>query len=481
MLRNVHFFRKSISKFCFSTSNYQVIETEVTIVGGGVTGFSLASALCKSSYFQENNKNKKIIIIDNQPQTLNDSHFKYSADRIPDLRVVTLTPSSVRFLKSINHWNMLDKKLIKDIKHMQIYESIGSSYMHIDNSDIKSLAVLNSFFPSINDMIHENNLCYTVEINNLLNGFVHLNELNKEFIDFYKLNLSKDEISIENNEGYVNLFLHKEQKVIRSKLLVASDGVKSTIRNKLNLPTYGFDYNETGLVCTFRGNKSSVIAYQRFMHNGIFALLPLYDNLYSIVCSMPVNINENISKLSDEEFLAFVNRLLNDPSQIDFSHLDRLIFSNKFSHPPIMNEIVSKRVQFPLTLQYAKNSVSDNVVLIGDASHVIHPMAGQGLNLGLSDSAVLADILIRGLNLGRSLNDKRNMDEFESFSYKNTKSMIFALELIKNSFASKNLLLSAVRNVGMSILNNTSMFKSACSMFASGNVLMRNDKFSWEL
>lgn len=474
----INFYKRS--KCYFSTKNYNLIETEVLIIGGGVTGFSLANALAKSRYFQDTPK--KITLIDNLVQEPRASNFKYTSNRIPDLRIVTLTPSSVRFLKSIDVWSTLDKQLIKEIKHMQIYESLGSSYVHLDSSDLKSLSSLNYFFPSINDLIQENNLCYTVEINTILNGFNEVMRKNEKFIEVIKLNLSKNDISIENvSGGYVCLHLHKEQKTIRSKLLIASDGINSTIRNTLNIPTYGFDYNETGLVCTLRGNKSSNIAYQRFMHNGIFALLPLYDDLYSIVCSMPININENISKLSNDEFLAFVNRILHDPSEVDFSQLDRLFISNKFSNPPVMNEIVSlNRVQFPLCLQYAKNSVHENCVMIGDASHVIHPMAGQGLNLGISDSSMLADIIIRGLDLGRSINDKRNLDEYESFSNKNTKSMVFVLDIVKKSFMSKNVIFSALRNYGMSIIGNVNLLKSACTMFASGNVLITKDKFSWE-
>ena len=472
-----NFLRNFTSKYFSSTLNYNITETDVLIIGGGVPGFSLATALTKSEYFQDQ-KYKKILMIDSQELKL--SNYQHSNNRIPDIRVVTLIPSSVRFLKSIDLWQNLDKKLIKEIKHMQIYESIGSSYVHIDNFDLRSLSTFNDFFPSINNLIQDDNLCYTVEINLLLNGFYELMKKNNKYIDTIKMNLTKDNISIENSLNYVDFHIHSEKRTIRSKLLVASDGVKSTIRNKLNIPTYGYDYNETGLICTVRGVNSGNIAYQRFLHNGIFALLPLYDDLYSIVCSMPVNINENINKLSDEEFVNFVNRLLHDPSEIDFSQLDRLFTYNKFSSPPIINELVSKRLQYPLSLQYAKNSVHENCVLIGDANHVIHPMAGQGLNLGISDSAMLADIIVKNLISGKKINDSRSLSEFESFAYKNTKSMMFILEMLKNSFAIKNPVFSAFRNYGMSILNSNSHLRSACTLFASGNVFTSNEKYSWE-
>ena len=82
------------------------------------------------------------------------------------------------------------------------------------------------------------------------------------------------------------------------------------------MQTTGYEYNETGLVCTIRGNYPSDVAFQRFLHNGIFALLPLYDNLFSIVCSTPKNINE--------DFLNFVNNVINNPSEFDTSQRDRL-------------------------------------------------------------------------------------------------------------------------------------------------------------
>jgi 2-octaprenyl-6-methoxyphenol hydroxylase len=362
---------------------------------------------------------------------------------------------------------------------MQVWENKGSSYMHMDTSDSKSLSALFDYLPSSiipTPRINNDFICALVEINHLLHG---LQTLLKDKLTIVNHKLAHENIEIDNDDQYTTLHLKKEGINYETKLLVASDGAKSTIRNKLGIETIGYDYNETGLVCTLRGNKGSEVAYQRFLHNGIFALLPLYDDLYSIVCSMPRQLNENLSKLDNQQFINFVNQVLHNPSEVDLSHLDRLAFANNFSTPPVITEVLSKRFEFPLQLQYAKNNVQRNTILIGDAAHVVHPMAGQGLNLGIADSALLADSIVSGLLDGKRVNDKRNLENFSFKSQLNYKSMIGAIEALKMTYSQTNDILTIIRNLGSSILNKSSYVKGLFMLTASGE-LVQPKRYSWE-
>lgn len=428
----------------------------------------------KDDYFA--NSSEKIVLID-QASKIKDTDFIYKENRVPDIRVVSLTPASIRFFKSIGLWELLDDKLIKYAKGMQVWESKGSCYMHLDSRDNRKIEKLLSYLPSTKPpRISTEYVCALIEINHLLSGF---SRLLKDRIKIVNMNLDYDNVDLEHDENYACLIVHKEKQVYRNKIIVASDGAKSVIRNKLNIPTFGYDYNETGLVCTLRGNVGSDIAYQRFLHNGVFALLPLYDDLYSIVSSMPKNINENLKKLDDESFIKFVNKILHDPSDIDLSQLDRLSFKNNFSNPPIIKEVLSKRLEFPLQLQYAKEITRKNFVLIGDASHVIHPMAGQGLNLGIADSALLAHYLIQAKQLGRSLNDQRTIDRFARDSKANSQLMIGVIEALKNIYKPTNRLVTGVRNLGLTLFNKSSYVKSLFMLGASGEIVQPN-KYAWE-
>jgi ubiquinone biosynthesis monooxygenase Coq6 len=468
-------------------SEKEIIDTDVLIVGGGVTGLSLASALLKSEFFHNSGNGPKITLID-QPMKIKPENFIYKAGRLPDVRCISLTPASIKFFRSIGMWNKLDERLVKFIKSMQIWENKGYSYINMDTNDLSSLQKFlntlsfnNSLFTAPN--VSKEYLCALVEINHLINGFNKLlsSEHSNNF-KTYEQNLEYDNISIENTEDYAHLRLLKENKHFRAKLLVASDGAKSIIRNKLNIPTSGYDYNETGLVCTLRANRGSDVAYQRFLHNGIFALLPLYDDLYSIVCSMPKNVNENLKSLDEKTFIDVVNKILHNPSESDLlsNKLDRLIpVNNNFNSPPVITEILSKRFEFNLQLQYANENVYKNTVLIGDAAHVVHPMAGQGLNLGIADSAMLANEIVTALQQGRRLNDKRTLDSFSWNSQLNTKMMIGTIEGLKTFFTPTNYPVAEIRNFGLSFCNKSSYLKGLFMAAASGEAAQPKS-FAWD-
>ncbi len=438
----------------------------------------------------------------------------YKENRIPDPRVISLTPASIRFLDSIGVWEKLDKNLIKFIKGMQIWESKGSSFVSLDINDLQSLKnhnfLINLFKKGKNDLINldfmdkipDDYICALIEINHIV---YHLQEALGDRINIIRKSIQSDKLEIENTDEYCYLTLlnnsttsaensfqnesnnnnnnknnnRKSEECFRTKLLVASDGGNSLIRNKLKIQTTGYQYNETGLVCTLRGNRASDVAFQRFMHNGIFALLPLYDNFFSIVCSMPKNINEDLKNLDNESFLRFVNNVLHNPSEMDTSKLDRLMRHNNYVQPPVIEEIISKKFEFNLQLQYANNPVNKNVVLIGDAAHMVHPMAGQGLNLGIMDSAFLADEVVKALNTGRRLNDSRALQDFTFRSQMNTRLMIATIESIKTVYRPSNSFVSAIRNFGMSLTNFSDSMRGLFILSASG-IPAQPDKFSWE-
>lgn len=477
MLKKYILKSKQLSKRFFSTKD-DILDTDVMIIGGGVAGLSIANALIKS------NISNNITIVDQQEYQIDNNKFKYYHNRVPDMRAVSLTPGSMNFLRSVGVKEKLNEDLLTYTKEMQVWEKLGSSFVNVKKDNIFS----------INKFIKENFLNKTtnnydyiscmIEINHLLMGLYSNIKDNK--INTVKTKLSIDNFKVDNTDSeycYFTIKNEKEEELIyRTKLLIVCDGNKSIVRSKLNIPTTGYDYHESGIVCTVKGNFSSKTAYQRFLHDGIFALLPMYDNYYSIVCSMPKEINETLKGLSDEEFINFVNHVLHSPSKVDLSHIDRLILSNNnnFTRPPVIESIHSQRISFPYQLIYVDNPVSNNVVVIGDSSHSIHPMAGQGMNLGIADVAILSNLLYKGKSEGKKLNDKTILNEYSTLTQINTKSIILGMEGFKLMYSRDNMIETVLRNIGNTVINNSQILKGMLVDIGSGTLLLP-DKYNWEI
>lgn len=466
-----------------------IVDTDIMIIGGGVAGLSTAAAFAQSGITD------KIVLLDQSPD-LNPADYKYSPTRIPDIRAVSLTPGSMKFLQSINALERLDKRLLTFVREMQIWENQGSSFINFKSEEVKSVVDLfrNNILKNnaktnknnkddeafIADQENQKYISCMIEINHLQ---MALQERTKQFVNKinHKLDLNSFDIQQTDDYTYFTIFGDNENTTYRTKLLVVSDGPKSIVRTKLDLPVTGFSYNETGLVCTLSGSFNSKASYQRFIHDGIFALLPMYDNYYSIVCSMPTEFNEKLKSISETDFINFVNTLLHSSSEVDFSQLDRLVQvnSNNFHNPPIINGIHSKRLSFPLQLQYLDNCVHKNVVIIGDSAHQIHPMAGQGLNLGISDSALLTNTIAKHVKLGKRINDGDALSEYSRYSQTNTKGMITAMEAVKLLFKPTNNIISGIRNLGMGLMNNNEYLKGLMVDLGSGKITLPKE-YEWE-
>lgn len=467
------------NKCFFSTSNNSnsLIDTDVIIIGGGVVGLSIANGL-KSANITDN-----IILIDQSNDILDLNNYKYKKDRIPEIRNVSLTSNSVNYFKAINTFQNLDERILTYVKEMQIWENKGSSFMNIKSDKFE-----NNY---ISCMIELNNLLCSLQNSKHMNGIKKINiKLSSNNFDIknnkdYCLFTIKDNIDNKLNSNYIS------STTYRTKLLIISDGPKSLVRTKLNIPVTGYDYNETGLVCTLKANKNNFVSFQRFLHEGIFALLPMYDNYFSIVSSMPKEINEKLKNLKDEEFINFVNNLLHSRSNINSksfnsitSLLDNLNYlnpflnnNNNFCNPPIIESVISPRLTFPLQVQYVDSNVpklnnTTNIIVVGDSAHAIHPMAGQGLNLGIADSALLINALAIGKKEGKRINNSEILiDKFEFKANINTKSMIMGQEIIKGFYKSNNNLFSGLRNLGIGILNSSNSLKKVLTGLANGELV----------
>lgn len=468
---------KSLSTLTLSIRKFskQIIDTDVLIIGGGVIGLSLANALKVS------NTADKISILDQSEMKFPADQFKYHENRIPDMRAISLTPGSMNFIRAIGVEGFLNPKLLTYVKEMQVWEKNGSNFVNFKSDYLISIvdSIKQKLSAEEAKTFKENYISTMIEMNHLQ---MALSQNLNSSISRINYKMSHDNFHLDNtNDNYCLLTLNDNNTTYRTKLLIISDGPKSFIRSKLNLNITGYDYHESGIVCTLKGNKNTQTSFQRFLHDGIFALLPMYDSFYSIVCSMPKEINEKLKEMSEKDFISFVNNVLHSPSLTDYSHIGRLIQdnSNNFHRPPIIESIHSDRVSFPFQLQYVDDPVCNNCIIIGDSAHTVHPLAGQGMNLGLADAAILSNLLSKGKEQGKRLNDKSVLSDFSLNAQINTKSMIAGMELFKFIYQRENILFTSIRNLGMELLNSSNILKGLMTDFASGKILLPN-KYNWE-
>ena len=243
---------------------------------------------------------------------------------------------------------------------------------------------------------------------------------------------------------------------LETSLVIAADGANSKIRELCQFETREWDYNHQAIVTTVKTEKAhQQTALQRFIETGPLAFLPLSleendteQNYCSIVWSAIPERAEQLIALNDKEFCAELGRSI----EFRLGEIERC----------------EQRFAFPLRQRHSVDYAKQNVVLIGDAAHSIHPLAGQGVNLGFMDAAVLASELQHGSDAGRALNDLIILKRYQRKRIGHNLGMMWLMEGFKHLFAEQALPIRWLRNVGMSGVDNLSIAKNHLARRAMG-------------
>lgn len=230
-------------------------------------------------------------------------------------------------------------------------------------------------------------------------------------------------------------------RLLRAPLLVAADGAQSRVRTAAGIAVRERDYGQHGLVCTVSSElPHAATAWQRFLPEGPLAFLPLADpQQCSIVWTLPSAQLPGLLALSDDEFAACLGRA--------------------FEHRLGDIAAVGPRAAFPLVARHAEQYTQDGLALIGDAAHSIHPLAGQGLNLGLLDAAVLADEMLAALRSGLPAHHPRALSRYSRQRRGDNALMLHAMTSFERLFASDDLHLRILRNSGMRLFDRAGPLK----------------------
>lgn len=365
-------------------------------------------------------------------------------------RVSSLTPSSKAFLQKIGVWEHLDTQRVQDYQEMQVWDGESGSRIQFDWSmetpafeELRTVATMTENANLVRGLLGriaasgDDNL--TLFSNTTVAGIENGTDLRTEGPDLSAWPVLSIKPTGANTET-------QSSSRIAARLLVGADGINSPVRSFADIPTHGWDYNRHGIVATLSLADPETppfpaymrTAYQRFLPalGGPIALLPLPNNHATLVWSTTPEHAAYLKSLPASAFLAMVNaafRLsmtdlkfmmaMERPSSEPTTHEDEL--SWRVPHtpipahiPPMATGVQSSTIaSFPLRFRHAAQYISPRVALVGDAAHVIHPLAGQGLNLGLADVASLSRTIEYAVSHGMDIGDLLTLERYSSERY----------------------------------------------------------------
>lgn len=388
----------------------QSLQVDIIIVGAGMVGLALAALLAK--------QNKTLAIVDRSTPP------KFEPNQEYDARVTAVSPGSRAIFEHIDVWPAMQNKRVAPYDAMFVWDAAGKAKINFASRDVG-----------------HPNLGYIVE-NIIIQSSLYEALLEQKNIHWRipaaveKVLLHDDHVEIATND----------KQVLQARLLIGADGCHSSVRKFAEVQYLEKSYRQHGIVARVRTEyPHRDTAWQCFLSTGPLAFLPLHNGECSIVWSANDKYADELMKCSDREF----ESMLTKASDLQFGNVS----------------LCSKRASFPLVSGRAETMIRPRVALAGDAAHALHPLAGQGANLGFTDAAVLADVLA---NTERDIGSYKVLRRYERARVGEVQVMQYAMDLFVAIFGSGSKPVIAARNFALNTANHIQPIKRFFMRHAMG-------------
>ncbi len=390
-----------------------VSQADIVIAGGGVAGLSLAVALGRAKL----------------PVALVEAHkpaVSWPDDSV-DIRVYAISRASERFFTELGVWDSIQSAGVSPYADMRVWDAAGAGKIHFDAAElgqpwlghiIEARVIVKALYEALADLSSVQLFC-------------------PKAVKTFRLVADKQTIELDDGTQLVG------------KLLVGADGMDSRVRDYAQIHARVSSYGQKALVAVVETEKPhQATAWQRFLPTGPLAFLPLRDGRCSIVWSATSQVADGLMGLDEQQFCEQL--------------------TDAFGHRLGAVRLSGERVLFPLNRQHASHYVKPGIALVGDAAHVIHPLAGQGVNLGLSDVQELTAVIGYAIKQARNPGDYAVLRRYERARKGDNLAMLSAMDGFKRLFGSAVPPVKWARNVGLNLVDAAKPIKNSIARYAMG-------------
>jgi 2-octaprenylphenol hydroxylase len=391
------------------------LDFDIIIVGAGMVGATLACGLAEEA------EDLSIAVID-----ANTPNFDWDKDSY-DMRASAITRASQTIFKSIGVWEKIVEQRVSPYQDMFVWDAGGKGELRFDSADMGE-----------------------ADLGHIIENRVIVKALHQRIEELPAIELFCPALleSIDFNDDKTELTL-KDKTKLSANLVVGADGTRSWVRQHADIAVKGWDFDQAALVTTVKTEKHHQdTAWQRFLSTGPLAFLPLTEGYSSIVWSTSPDEAKRLTEIPESEF------------SLELAQA----FENKLGKI----ESVAGRAAFPLRLFETLNYVKPRLALVGDAAHTIHPLAGQGVNLGLADVASLITVIVDALNDKKDIGDLKVLRRYERWRRADNRSMLVSMDGLKRLFGSELSAVKDLRSFGLDIVNKITPLKNLIMQKAMG-------------
>lgn len=405
-----------MNQHCSEPADYDVV-----IVGGGMVGSMLAAALATQGKIPST---LKIAVIENQAPP----PFEPGTDPDYDIRVSALSIATQRMLENVGAWQGILDRRACPYREMLVWDGESHGRTHFKSSEIDA--------PELGHIVE--NRVLQLALLDRLEQAPQVDYLCPASLSDYRVKGQRIECRISGG-----------QQRISTRLLVGADGARSTVRQLAGIAMDRHAYPQHALVATVQTClPQQDITWQRFKPTGPEAFLPLCGSQASMVWYNSEAEVKRLREIDEDDFI----REMESTFPLELGGVEKLI----------------ERSSFPIAKAHAKRYVAERVALIGDAAHTVHPLAGQGVNLGMLDAAALAEVILDAHQHGKDIGETRTLRRYERWRRGENTLMVSVLDGFYHAFKPQPLPVRVIRSAALNTADRAGPLKRFVMRYAMG-------------